>query len=72
MICGLGVLPLTRGSVQFAGLPLLMGDSPQGPITKVLSRLRLIAVGLARLQPNYVLALRVVLGYAVSILNFQG
>ena len=37
LVCGLGVLPMSRGSVQFAGLPVLMGDSPAGPVEKVLS-----------------------------------
>ena len=70
LVCGLGVLPMTRGSIQFDRLPLLMGDSPDGVIAKVVGCLRLIAVGLACLQPAHVLALRILLGYAVSVLDF--
>jgi hypothetical protein len=33
LVSSMGPLPLTRGSVLFAGLPMLMGDCPTGPRT---------------------------------------
>jgi hypothetical protein len=55
---------------MLAGVPLLMGERLAGLLRKVEKRLRAVRAGVMRLHPSYVLALRIVLGYAVSQLDF--
>ena len=65
-----GRIPFTRGGLMLAGVPLVMGERSNAILQKVLKRLTVVRAGVLRLLPSYVLSLRIVLGYAVSQLDF--
>jgi hypothetical protein len=52
------------------GIPLVMHEPPRANINAALARLKLVFAGVLRLRPTYILALRVVLAYAVSKLDY--
>ena len=66
----LGELPVRRRGLRLAGVPLVVGELWKEPVEKAVRRLRLIRAGVLRLQPVYVLAVRICLGYAVSVLDY--
>ena len=67
----LGELPVRRRGLRLAGVPLVVGEVWTAPVEKAVRRLRLIRAGVLCLQPVYVLAVRICLGYAVSVLDYQ-
>ena len=66
----IGRIPLRRGGLLLAGIPLLMGERLPGLAKKVEKRLQLVHAGVLRLQPSFTLALRIILGYVVSQLDY--
>ena len=66
----LGPQQYKRGELSLAGIPMLMGSHPTAAIAKTLAKLRLILFGVYRLRPSYCLALRIVLHYAISKMDF--
>jgi hypothetical protein len=65
-----GTIRCTRGGLLLAGVPLVMGERATNLLQKVTRRLRAVRAGVMRLQPSYLLSVRIVLGYAVSQLDF--
>jgi hypothetical protein len=65
-----GRIPFKRGGLLLAGVPLVMGERCHAILQKTAKRLRMVRAGVLRLQPSYVLALRIVLGYAISQLDY--
>jgi len=65
-----GRVPLQRGSLLLAGIPLLMGERPSASLLKAERRLRTIHTAVLRLRPSYVLTLRILLSFAVSQLDY--
>ena len=65
-----GRIPFKKGGLLLAGVPLVMGERASVVLRKTDKRLRILRAGVVRLQPSYVLALRIVLGYAVSQLDY--
>ena len=66
----LGRIPLRRGGLMLAGIPLLMGERPSAVLEKTLRRLRAIHTATRRLRPSFILTLRILLGFAVSQLDY--
>ena len=66
----IGEVPVRRRGLHLAGVPLVTGEASLGPLHKCIRRLQLIRAGVIRLKPVYVLAVRITLGYAVSVLDF--
>ena len=66
----LGRIPLRRGGLLLAGVPLLMGERPSAALEKTLRRLRAIHTATRRLRPSFILTLRILLGFAVSQLDY--
>ena len=66
----IGEVPVKRRGLRLAGVPLVMGEAWPEPLLKCVRRLQLIRTGVVRLKPVYVLAVRIALGYAVSVLDF--
>ena len=65
-----GRIPLSRGGLLLAGVPLLMGERPSSCLLKAEQRLRAVASAVRRLHPSYILSLRIVLSFAVSQLDY--
>ena len=66
----LGELPVRRRGLRLAGVPLVVSETWREPVEKAVRRLRLIRAGVLSLQPVYVLAVRICLGYAISVLYY--
>ena len=66
----LGPVPLEGGNLVMAGVPLVMGESPSEKLCKLEARLRAARSRMLRLRPFYLLCLRVVHVYALSVMNF--
>jgi hypothetical protein len=65
-----GNIPLRRGGLSLAGIPLVMAERAGALQQKVEKRLRAVSAAVVRLQPTFLLAVRIVLGYAISQLDY--
>ena len=68
--CQVNPLQHRRGGLALAGVPLVMGASVAPLLQPTLKKLRLIHSGILRLQPTYILALRIVLSFALARLDY--
>lgn len=66
----IGPLRHHRGGLCLAGIPLLMGDTLRPSLQSTLRKLQTIHAGICRLRPSYILALRVVISFAISRLDY--
>ena len=65
-----GPVAFSRGAVSLAGVPLLIGAVPLAAVEGLVRRLGIVEHAFRRLRPSYILALRVVLGFGVSRLDY--
>ena len=65
-----GPLPLQSGGFMLTGIPLVMGEHLTPQIAKAEASLAKIERALYHLRPAYVLVLRIVLAYVVSVLDY--
>lgn len=64
--------PLAYGGrpMQLVGIPLVMGDTPSEKLRTTVNRLQLIAAGVRRHHPAFVLVLRVISAFALAQLDY--
>ena len=65
-----GPLAFETSGLHLVGVPLLMGEAPNGVTNAALLRCRKVLAGICRLRPRFVLALRIVQGFVVSRLDY--
>ena len=66
----LGPMPLEVGGLVMAGVLLVMGEPPSEKVCKLEARLRALRSRVVKLHPSYLLGLRVVHVYALSVTDF--
>lgn len=66
----LGEFEYENEGLVMTGVPLVMGECPSDKIQKAMTRLKILAGRVRRLQPSYILCLRVISAYVLSILDF--
>ena len=68
--CFIGCSEFTTSGFTMTGVPLVVGDAPAEPLQKFLAALRGLHRSVLRHQPSFLLTLRLLLVYAVSIIDF--
>ena len=65
-----GTVRFSKGGLQLAWVPLLTGAFPSEAAAKSVQRLGIVTHAFRRLSPPFILALRIVLGFAVARLDY--
>ena len=70
-VWALGPVPLEAGDLVMACVPLVMGEPPTDKLQRLEARLQALRSRVCRLRPSYLLCLRILHVYALSITDFS-
>ena len=61
---------LQKANFKMAGIPLIPGETPKEPLLKFAKHLSILQATLSRLQPSFVLILRILVTYTLCVVNY--
>ena len=61
---------LRKSDLKMTGIPLIPGETPKEPLLKFAKRLSILQGTLARLQPSFVLIMRILITYTLSVVDY--
>ena len=61
---------LQKSDLKMTGIPLIPREIPKEPLLKFIKRLSILQGTLARLQPSFVLILRILIAYTPSVVDY--